>query len=341
MRGFFISGVHMADIAIFNDDAFSLSSMTAAINEQPHMPGRLGEAGLFDEEGITTTTVQIERDGDTLALVQSGVRGQPAPNVLGSKPSLIPFNTVHLPQRAVIKADEIQNLRAFGDDSELETVQRYVDKRLAKMRRQLEATHEYHRLGAVRGVILDADGKHVVANLLDRFGIEQQVIEYELSNAKTEIRIKNEDTLEAIEDALGNVPFSSVRAFCGRNFWRKLLTLPTVKETFLNTAAAAALRGDPRGAIEIDGIVFERYRGKIGGIPFVGDDEAYAVPEGVPDLFISRFAPGDYVDAVNTIGLPYYARQEIMPFNKGVEIEAQSNPIHLCTRPRACIRLKA
>ncbi|WP_369173597.1 major capsid protein, partial [Burkholderia pseudomallei] len=153
-------------------------------------------------------------------------------------PSLIPFNTVHLPQRAVIKADEIQNLRAFGDDSELETVQRYVDKRLAKMRRQLEATHEYHRLGAVRGVILDADGKHVVANLLDRFGIEQQVIEYELSNAKTEIRIKNEDTLEAIEDALGNVPFSSVRAFCGRNFWRKLLTLPTVKETFLNTAAA-------------------------------------------------------------------------------------------------------
>lgn len=94
--------------------------------------------------------------------------------------------------------------------------------------------------------ILDADGKHVVANLLDRFGIEQQVIEYELSNAKTEIRIKNEDTLEAIEDALGNVPFSSVRAFCGRNFWRKLLTLPTVKETFLNTAAAAALRGEPR-----------------------------------------------------------------------------------------------
>ncbi|WP_183268910.1 major capsid protein, partial [Burkholderia pseudomallei] len=192
-----------------------------------------------------------------------------------------------------------------------------------------------------RGVILDADGKHVVANLLDRFGIEQQVIEYELSNAKTEIRIKNEDTLEAIEDALGNVPFSSVRAFCGRNFWRKLLTLPTVKETFLNTAAAAALRGDPRGAIELDGIVFERYRGKVGGIPFVGDDEAYAVPEGVADLFISRFAPGDYVDAVNTIGLPYYARQEVMPFNKGVEIEAQSNPIHLCTRPRACIRLKA
>ncbi|MDN7610934.1 major capsid protein [Burkholderia cepacia] len=331
----------MADINLFNDDAFSLSSMTAAINEQEYVPGRISSTGMFDEEGVTTTVVQIERDGDKLALVAAGERGTPAPNVAGSKPNLIPFNTVHLPQRASIKADEIQNLRAFGSDSELETLQNYVNRRLAKMRRMLDATHEFHRLGAIRGVILDADGKNVVANLLDSFGIKQQVVEYELSNTKTEIRIKNEDTLEAIEDALGNVPFTGARAFCGSNFWRKLLTLPTVKETFLNTAAAAALRGDPRGAIELDGIVFERYRGSVGGVPFVGPDEAYAVPEGVPDLFISRFAPGDYTDAVNTIGLPYYARQEIMPFSKGVEIEAQSNPIHLCTRPRACIRLKA
>ncbi|KVZ72536.1 major capsid protein [Burkholderia ubonensis] len=331
----------MADINLFNDDAFSLSSMTAAINEQEYVPGRISSTGMFDEEGITTTVVQIERDGDKLALVAAGERGTPAPNVAGSKPNLIPFNTVHLPQRAGIKADEIQNLRPFGSDSELETLQNYVNRRLAKMRRMLDATHEFHRLGAIRGVILDADGKRVVANLLDSFGIKQQVVEYELSNPKTEIRIKNEDTLEAIEDALGNVPFTGARAFCGSNFWRKLLTLPTVKETFLNTSAAAALRGDPRGSIELDGIVFERYRGAVGGVPFVGSDEAYAVPEGVPDLFISRFAPGDYTDAVNTIGLPYYARQELMPFNKGVEIEAQSNPIHLCTRPRACIRLKA
>ena len=26
--------------------------------------------------------------------------------------------------------------------------------------------------------------------------------------------------------------------------------------------------------------------------------------------------------------------------NKGVEIEAQSNPLHLCTRPRTILRLK-
>ena len=56
----------MADIAIFEDDAFSVSSLTAAINEQEYLPGRISSLGLFREEGISTLTVQIEKDGDTL-----------------------------------------------------------------------------------------------------------------------------------------------------------------------------------------------------------------------------------------------------------------------------------
>ena len=103
---------------------------------------------------------------------------------------------------------------------------------------------------------------------------------------------------------------------------------------------AAALRGEPREAIEFGGIVFERYRGNVGGVPYVPEDRAFAVPEGVPDLFITRFAPGDYMETVNTNGLPYYASQEIMKHSKGVEMEAQSNPINLCTRPHAVVELR-
>jgi len=63
------------------------------------------------------------------------------------------------------------------------------------------------------------------------------------------------------------------------------------------------------------------------------------VPEGVANLFITRFSPADYVEAANTIGLPYYAKQELMRMGKGVELEAQSNPITICTRPTAVIKL--
>ncbi|WP_338129649.1 major capsid protein [Burkholderia glumae] len=331
----------MADIALFQDDAFSLASLSAAINDQPYVPGRIGTLGLFEEDGITTTTIQIERDGDTLSLVAAGQRGSPAAVVEGSKRSMIPFNTVHLPQRATIKADEIQNLRAFGSETELEALQTVVNRRLAKMRRQLDATHEFHRIGAIKGAVLDADGKTVLIDLLKYFGIEQTVIPFEVGKADTEIRQKCVTVQDAIEDALGATTYNGVRVLCGREFWNKLIVAKSVKETYLASVMAAQLRGDARDAFDFGGCTFERYRGRVGDIGYVADDEAHAVPEGVPELFITRFAPADYVEAVNTTGLPYYAKQELMDFGKGVEIEAQSNPIHLCTRPKAIVKLKA
>lgn len=331
----------MAEISIFQDDAFSVSSLTASINDQPHVPSRIGSLGMFDEEGISSTTVQIEKDGDTLALVPASQRGSSGLVVNGSKRVLIPFNTVHLPQRGTILADSIQGIRAFGEATELQAVQDVVNKRLEKMRRQLDATHEFHRIGAIKGVILDADGVTELLDLYERFGITQQTLSFALSEQATELRLKCAELLDMIEDALGALTFSGVRVLCGKNFWKKFIVHKAVKETFLNTQMAASLRGDPREAVEFGGCVFERYRGKVGAIAFVGDDDAYAVPENAPELLISRFAPADYMETVNTNGLPYYAKQERMPFDKGIDLEAQSNPIHLCTRPRAIVKLTA
>ncbi|MGX9762074.1 major capsid protein [Pseudomonas shahriarae] len=330
----------MADIAIFEDDAFSVSSLTAAINEQEYLPGRISSLGLFREEGISTLTVQIEKDGDTLALVPSGERGTSGLVVGGTKRTLIPFNTVHLPERFTIKADEIQGIRAFGTRSELQAVQDVVNKRLAKARRQLDATHEFQRMGALNGQVLDADGKTVLLDIYKSFGVNRQKLQMGLNSPDTELRVKCGEALDMQEEALGSVTSSGSRAMCGKNFWNKLIAHKSVKETYLNTMQAASLRGDAREGFEFGGIVWERYRGKVAGVAFVHDDKALLVPEGVPDLYISSFAPADYMETVNTQGIPYYSKIEPLPFNKGVAGEAQSNPLHLCTRPRAQILLE-
>jgi hypothetical protein len=330
----------MADIQIFNDEAFSVSSLTAAINEQEYVPGRIGSLGLFQEEGITTLTVQIEKDGDTLALVPAGERGTSGLVVSGSKRNLIPFNTVHLPERFTIKADEIQGIRAFGTRSELQSVQDVVNKRLAKARRQLDVTHEFQRLGALNGKIYDADGKTVLLDLYERFGVQRQRMPMEFANPKVNFRVKCGDALDMQEEALGTVTRSGSRAFCGKNFWNAMLELEEVNKTYLNTQQAASLRGDARESFDYGGITWERYRGKIAGMTFVHDDKALLIPEGVPDLYISVFAPADYMETVNTEGVPYYSKIEPLPFNKGMVGEAQSNPLHMCTRPLAQILLE-
>ena len=330
----------MADIAIFEDDAFSVSSLTAALNDQEYLPGRISSLGLFREEGITTLTVQIEKDGDTLALVPAGERGTSGLVVAASKRHMIPFNTVHLPERFTIKADEIQGIRAFGTRSELQAVQDVVNRRLSKARRQLDATHEFQRMGALNGQILDADGKTVLLDLYKTFGVTRKKQSMGLNDQATELRVRCSDALDLQEDALGNITSTGSRAFCGKNFWNKLATHKSVKETYLNTMQAASLRGDARESFEFGGIVWERYRGKVAGVSFIHDDKALLIPEGVPDLYISVFAPADYMETVNTQGIPYYSKIEPLPFNKGMAGEAQSNPLHMCTRPLAQILLE-
>lgn len=330
----------MADIAIFEDDAFGVAALTAAINEQELVPGRLAALGLFEEEGVTTLTVQIEKDGDKLALVPAGERGTSGLVVNASKRILLPFNTVHLPQRFAIKADEIQGIRAFGTQTELQAVQDVVNKRLDKARRQLDATHEFHRMGALNGKVLDADGSSVLLDIYDRFGVKRQSMSMGLNDPEANVQVQCVEALDMQEDALGSVTTTSSRAFCGKTFWKKLISHPSVVDTYKGSEQAASLRGDGRMSFDFGGISWERYRGKVAGVAFIADDEARLVPEGVPEMFLSVYAPADYMETVNTQGLPYYSKLEPMPFGKGVAGEAQSNPLHICTRPRAVINLK-
>jgi hypothetical protein len=61
-------------------------------------------------------------------------------------------------------------------------------------------------------------------------------------------------------------------------------------------------------------------------------------PIGVPGLFKTHYAPADFIEAVNTVGLPAYAKQERMEMDRGIKIHAQSNPLCMCHRPAALIK---
>lgn len=325
----------MPSMNIFQDDAFSLASLTAAIQNVPYQPGRIGAAGLFSEEGMTTLDAYIEVSDGVLSLVPVSQRGAPASPMQHGNRIAKSFRVAHLKKDDMLVADEIVGVRAFGSESELETVARIVAQRMAPMRNSLEYTLESHRLAAIKGTYFSATGAEV--SLFTEFGVSQQVVNFALGTAGTKVRAKVLELLEKIEDALGGLAFTGVRVLCGKTFWADLIEHPMVKESYLGSAQAASLRGDPRMEFEFGGVVFERYRGT--SAVKVGDDEAFAVPEGVQDLFITRFAPGDYMETAGTLGQRIYAKQWNTEGDRGVKLEAQSSPINLCTRPRACVRL--
>jgi hypothetical protein len=323
----------------FSNSAWDIATLTAAMDKQPHEPGRIGELGIFEERGIPTTTVILDERQGVITLVPTSPRGSPGQPMGRNSRKARSLIVPHLQRNGRLNADEVQGVRAFGTDSTTEAIDSKRNELLSDDKRNYDATHEWHRVGALKGQVLDADGTSVLFNLFTEFGVTQQTEAMALTTGTTKVRQKISSFLRKIENELGATPFRSVRAFCGNSFWDELIEHQAVKDTALNWTLARDLRSDPRETLVFGGVTWERYRGKVGSLGFIADDDAYAFPEGVPGLFITRFAPADYVETVNTPGRPYYAKGVVDPMGKGVDLETQSNPLHICTRPAAVIKL--
>lgn len=325
---------------VFRSDAFHLTQLIQAVNLVPYVPTRIRDMGLFNEQGITTTTVMVEMQGDVLALVPTKPRGAPGTPKNLQRRNVRPFNTVHLPQNVALMADEVQGLRAFGSQTDEELAMSRLNKKLAIARRDLDLTIEFQRAGALAGKVIDADGTTVLLDLYDEFDVTQQTLDMALDNSATKVFQKNVDVTRLIEDALGGISSAGAQILCSTGFFDALVTHPAVEESF-KYQEAAKLRQDNRRGFVIGENTYVEYRNTAGlaGVKFIPDNCALAVPMGVPDLFNTYYAPAPYFDTVNTEGLPYYASIEFMDHNVGIDVQTQSNPLHLCNRPNAIIKL--
>ncbi len=336
----------MPSMDIFSNNAFSMISLTDAINKIPFVPGRIGQLGIFDETGISTTSVMIEERDGSLSLIDTTPRGAPAVQNTANKRKARSLVVPHIALEDTILADEVQNVRAFGSDNQLEGVQNVVNFRLAEMSRKHDATLEYLRIGAIKGQILDADGTTVLYDLFSEFGVSQySEIDFDLDNASPAsgaVRKKCHDVIRKIQDEIGAAPYDHVHAVCSATFFDDLISHPEVLESYRRYQESSFLRaGMARGSFEYAGIVFEEYRGKVGAIDFIPTDKAYFFPVGVPGLFRQYNAPADFVETANTIGLPRYAKQAVdQEFGRWVKLHTQSNPLPICTRPRTLIKAK-
>ncbi|MBN9033697.1 MAG: major capsid protein E [Rhizobiales bacterium 63-7] len=338
---------------IFNQDAFSVTSLTDALRDVKPRPSRLNDLGLFQGSGVTTTSIGIERIGDILQLVTPTPRGGPGETRDMPKRSIQSIQVPHFQRDWSVNADEVQGVRAFGSETALETVQGVVASKIQVNMDDLDLTDEYSRIGAIQGIVSYKGGQTL--DLFQTFGVSQAAeIDFDLDNtAATDGALlkKCVALIRAVRAAVGGLSFRRVHAFVGDNFFDDLLTNKEVRDTYKGTSEAAFLRdsfvGADRGEnpiFQFGGIVWENYGaiessgdGALMGIP---TDKAKFIPLGLGGLFRTYWAPADYVETVNTLGQRTYAKQWPMQNGKGVNGETQRNALHICTRPGALMRGK-
>ena len=301
----------------------------------------LAQGDTVPSRGITTTSVAIEELNGQLNLIPNTPRGGPVAQNTANKRKVRTFSATHLPLEDTILAEAIQNVREFGSENTAQGAATVVNTRLIEMRQKHEATLEFHRLGAIKGIILDSDGVTVISNLFTVFGLAQTTIDFQLDVPTTEIALKTGAVRRAIDSAIGGTPYDHIHVFCSSGFFDSLVTLASVKDAW-KYQQSQMLRTDlgrKGNTVTLGDVTFEEMSRTYAGITPIATNEAIAFPVGAPGLFLTRFAPGNFVEAANTIGKRFYARQELLRYGRGVGIYTESNPLNVCTRPEVLIKL--
>lgn len=236
----------MANFDIFKGDAFSLTSLSGTVDKVDYRPGLLGQMGIFTKVPVRNRNIWIDRREGRLELVKASATGAPPEELRKDMRNAVPLQAVRLAKGSTVYAAEIAGWRAFGSESEQTVVMTEYDRRRQRVRADMEATLELHRLGAIQGKLVDSDGE-LIYDYFAAFGETADPVEdWTLATAATDPRLlamaMKRKLLRKLK--MGNVSGIRIGALAGDAFFDALISNKLVKDTYLNWTAAADLRTD-------------------------------------------------------------------------------------------------
>ncbi len=333
----------MATMDVFKADAFSMISLTQAIENIDYKPQFIGSLGLFDPEPSRTRAIAIESRDEGQNLIPISQVGAPLEEMGALKRKVRNFQTYRIAKGSTIYAEELQGIRAFGSETELEQVQAEVAKRMARLMNDVELTWEHMRLGAIQGLFIDSDGSTVV-DYFSEFGVSAPAeVPFDFGGlAAGEIRelIERDIVRPMVRASKGAfVQGSRIIGLVGDLFWDELMKHEEVRNTYLNYSAASALRGATGvfgSTFPFAGIDWINYRGTDDeSTVAIAADKARFFPAAAPGIFQVAWGPGEFMDTVNQPGRDVTALTltDQSGRNAWARVELYSYPLYICTRP--------
>ena len=339
-------------INVLQQDPFTAISLTAAVERNPYLPVGLGNLNLFEDQPQYTRVMLIEERNGQLVLIPSSPRGAPPTERINEKRTAKGFEIPRLAHGDTLLASEIDSIRAFGSETELMVAQTEIARRLngpTGLQSNLEYTLEYHRLGAVQGILMDADGS-TLYDWYDEFNIARPAeIAFNLAQAEPAEGVLR-SLASGVKRAMyragkGTItPATRVIALCGDEFYDAFTAHPDVYKTFLNYSAAADLRDATAfETMPFAGIDWINYRGSDDNSTVaIAPDKVKFFPAGARGVFQVGWAPAETFDFVNTRG----RKQYVIPIfdrdrNAWWRMELYSYPLHICTRPEVLMSGRA
>ncbi len=326
------------------DKPFELVDLTEELNMIPNTWGLINELGIFSGNSVTQHTINVESTSGTISVIPDTVRGARNTVNKDDNRSIYAFPIPHFPLDDQVAPQDLVGKRAYGSDA-ADTESAVIARKLERIRKNHSITMEAARAYALTTGAIYAPNGTVVNNYYTTFGIARKEIDFVLGTPTTDLTAKIEEAVAHIQDnQLSGDTLTSVTVLCSPTWFAKLVSHATIKDAYKYYSSVQEPLRNRLGSgvyrrFSHAGVDFIEYRGSYNGTPLIPVGDAYAIPMGTSDTFMSYFSPANKMALVNTLGQEAYAFQYRDPKDEGILLQTESNQLHLVRRPATVVRL--
>lgn len=235
------------------------------------------------------------------------------------------LTAMHVTGFADISADAVQDIPKPISNDSLESFERYVSGEVDTIEECLEATREYHALGALKGKVVDVDGTTVIYDLYDFFKIDKSEATISDLSLKVEdgLRIPLHQMKSKAKSKLKGKIIKGFVMLCGSGAYEEFAFCKDAKTDMRNNELKYVVDGFSDG-FNYQSVDFVEYDGGIGDESFIGENEAMLLPI-VDGLYCITATPGKGTNYVNKKGQKTYITTKVLDHDAGVELKGQAN----------------
>jgi len=330
---------------IVENDAFSLVSMTDAINLVEFVPNQLGAMGVFTPAPIRSKSLVLDVRSGKVRLVSTTARGEPIESRdKRRKAQLKSFHTGRLALKDRVTADDLAFLREFGTEDQPKELGTEIALRQDQdgngLMGDIDLTKEFMRLGAIRGKLYDTEGSLLYDYFAEMGVNEPSVLSMDMTtliSGKFRTNVVDNVKRYMKKNAKG-ARYSKIIALCGSDAYDMIHENAEFREAHLAQVKASELLNDhTESPTNFAGVEWVEYNGTDDDTTVdVAANEVIFIPGGMDNtVFKNVQAPGEKFSHLGQMGKEFYSwlKWEDDADPSWVDIHVASYLLMLNTRP--------
>lgn len=327
-------------------DEFRASTLDEVAGDVTFVPQALGAMNLFQDKPIRTRNVMLHMRNQEIRLVPTSEPYSPEPVPQYRDEDIITLRTYALRQRDRITAEELDDVLSMAQPLpfRIQSAVEEIDERASIMRQNNELTMEAHRMGALLGKVLDANGTTVVRNYFELFDVPEPtpiVFDFAAIPEGGLVDFIEQNITRPMMRSLGGRKNTNTRigALVGDVFWGRLRSHKDYRVMYIGTSQATVLGESVKwGQMEFAGVTWINYLGTDDGTTIaIPAKHARFFPMNARDVYTTYWSPGERMRDRGQKGQPIYLIVQPDPrreMDEWVDVRVRSYPLFLCAYPQ-------